>query len=304
MPSTENNISLAEENKIEPNPADGNKLTAFRYLKIILYTFLGAILIKSFFIEAYKIPTGSMENTLLPGDFIIVNKTSYSLRTPKNIPLTQVKIPSTKLFDLFSPERNDVIVFEHPGSSDIPGSDIYFIKRLVGLPGDTLLINDKQVFVNSSLLTLPESAIKGDDNSKAKGLREERIFPKNKYWNRDFYGAIIIPYKGMEIKLNAGNIAEWQSVINHDYGRKVVSVEGSVININGTPTRNYVVKKDYYFVLGDNRDDSMDSRYWGFVPADNIIGEALFIYWSWDPFNTDGSIFSSIRFGRILNLIK
>ena len=108
-------------------------------------------------------------------------------------------------------------------------------------------------------------------------------------------------------RLYARNIVEWQGVINHDYGKKVVSVEGSVININGTPTRNYIVKKDYYFVMGDNRDDSMDSRYWGFVPEENIIGEAMIIYWSWDPFNTAdgiGSFFSAVRFGRILNLIR
>lgn len=248
-----------------------------------------------------------MENTLLPGDFIIVNKTSFSLKTPNNIPLTPLKIPSIKLLDIFSPERNDVIVFEHPGSSDLSGSDVYFIKRLIGVPGDTITIENKDVFINGELLTLPELVINNDEGYKEKGYREERIFPGNKFWNRDNYGPIVVPFSGMEIKLNTGNIVEWQSVINHDYGRKVVSVEGSVININGIPARNYVVKNDYFFVLGDNRDDSMDSRYWGFVPSENIIGKALIVYWSWDPFRNEngiGNFFNSIRFGRIFNIIR
>jgi signal peptidase I len=307
LSSSENNISIQVEKQSEQDSDSENKISAFHYLKIFLYTFLIAILIKSFFIEAYKIPTGSMENTLLPGDFIIVNKTAYALTTPQNIPLTSIKIPSTKLLDFTSPERNDVIVFEHPGSADIPGSEIYFIKRLIGLPGDSIRIDDKNVFVNGSIINFPSSGIKGDEVYKRKGYREERIFPKNKYWNRDNYGPIVVPYKGMEININARNIVEWQSVINHDYGRKVVSIEGSVININGTPARKYIIKKNYYFVLGDNRDDSMDSRYWGFVPDDNIVGKALVIYWSWDPFNNGSGLdkfFSSIRFDRVLNIIR
>ncbi|QQS37085.1 MAG: signal peptidase I [Ignavibacteriales bacterium] len=305
MSTTEKDIPAYDES--DDTPGNVKRLSVFQYIRIILFTFIAAIIIKSFFIEAFRIPTGSMENTLLPGDFIIVNKTAYSFSTPNNIPLTPIKIPSVKLFNIFSPERNEVVVFEHPNSTNIPDAEIYFIKRIVGLPGDTIYIENKELFVNRQLNQMPEMGINSDDSYKEKGYREERIFPSNQYWNRDNYGPIIVPYKGMKIYLNTRNIVEWQSVINHDYGKKAVSVEGSVINIDGIPVRKYTVKNDYYFMMGDNRDDSMDSRYWGFVPEDNIIGKAVIVYWSWDPFSTEKGIagfFDSIRFSRIFNFIK
>lgn len=97
-----------------------------------------------------------------------------------------------------------------------------------------------------------------------------------------------------------------RTVIEREKGVKAVSVEGTVITIDGKPVRKYKVAKDYYFVMGDNRDDSMDSRYWGFLPEDNIIGKAVIVYWSLElPVSLDNlpAFYHSIRWNRILNII-
>jgi signal peptidase I len=107
-----------------------------------------------------------------------------------------------------------------------------------------------------------------------------------------------VPKRGDIIELTHDNIGCWGNMINRELERKTVSTEGSVITIDGTPVKNYTIRKDYYFMLGDNREDSMDSRYWGFVPSDAIIGKALIVYWSWDPF------ISIVNFNELIKSIK
>jgi signal peptidase I len=279
-----------------------------KILRPLLIAFAAAIVLKAFFIEAYKIPTGSMENTLLPGDFIIVNKAAYSISTPNNIPLTNIKIPSWQIIKYSEPMRNDVIVFEFPGlpAELKPSASVNYIKRIIGIPGDSIQLKDKQVFVNGKIFDLPMLALPGANSDKIHKLSSKRIFPQGRDWNNNTYGPVIIPVKGSTIQLNHDNIVQWEMLINREAGKKVVSIEGTVITINGTPAKSYTFKKNYYFVLGDNRDDSLDSRYWGLVPQDAIIGKAQLIYWSWDSNSTvDGitGFFSSIRFGRIFSAI-
>jgi len=281
----------------------------FRILWIILFTFFLAIFVKAFFIEAFKIPTNSMAETILSGDFVLVNKFIYSIQTPSALPFTNIKIPRLKLITFRKPERNEVIVFQFPGNQNevFPTQDITLVKRLVGLPGDNVWIVDKEVIVNNSRFEIPPKAIIKKEKSQNYGEADDRIFPSGKNWNKDYYGPIIVPKIGMKTEINPQNISNWEAIINREFGKKVVSTEGSVVMINGKPSRNYIFTKNYYFVLGDNRDQSSDSRYWGFVTEDSIIGRAEIIYWSVKStfdFSNPTEIFSSIRLNRIFRRVK
>ena len=223
-----------------------------------------------------------MENTLLPGDFILVNKTAYTISTPRLIPILNIKLPKVRLISLRRPRRNDVIVFQFPGNPNElkPVNNENYVKRIIGEPGDLLQIIDKNVYINGRRISNPQTALIDSSDIIMAGAQGKGIFPPGRRWNKDNYGPISIPYKDMTIDLNNNNIEEWRIIIDREFGRKVVRVEGTVITINDKPVRSYKFKKDYYFVLGDNRDNSLDSRYWGFVPGDKIIGKAFLIYWS------------------------
>lgn len=285
------------------------KKKLLRLFIILLVTFCLAILIKAFFLEAFKIPTNSMADTILSGDFVLVNKFTYGIQTPGALPLTNIKLPKLKLVSFNKPQRNDVIVFQFPGEQyEVSSSnDITIVKRLIGLPGDNIWIIDKEIIVNNSRLKYPAKAIIEKENSHEYGMADANIFPKGKNWNKDYYGPIVVPKKGMKIEITPRNIWEWETTINRECGKKAVSVEGSVVMINGEPSREYTFSKDHYFVLGDNRDRSSDSRYWGFVPEDLIIGRAEIIYWSLKSsfdFWKVTEIFRSIRFNRILTKVE
>lgn len=250
-----------------------------------------------------------MANTILSGDFVIVSKFAYGIKTPSFLPLINIKMSSLKLISLNVPKINDVVVFEFPSEQHevISNQNLTLVKRIVGLPGDVIRIIDKQVFVNDKHLEAPPNALIDSTYLRDYSVADERIFPKGKSWNKNFYGPIQVPKKGMKIEINPRNIFEWETTINRDLGKKAVSVEGSVITINGKPVREYSFSKDHYFVLGDNRDESSDSRYWGFVPEDLIIGRAEIIYWSVKStfdFWKVTEIFNSIRFDRIFLKIK
>ncbi|MEO8398375.1 MAG: signal peptidase I [Ignavibacteriaceae bacterium] len=305
---------MSENNSVKnlqtsESPSSFINFKAKRFIKFFLTALVLAVILKSFFIEAYKIPTGSMENTLLARDYILVNKAAYSLSTPKFIPLTSVKIPSYKLFSIVNPVRNDVVVFVFPGvfngDESIPNTN--YVKRIIGLPGDTIQIINKNVYVNNVKINFPNTLIIRGDKIKREGEFEKRIFSFGNNWNTDNYGPIVVPYKGMKIKLSPKNIKYWKLIIDNELGEKTVAEEGTVISIKGKPSREYTLEDDYYFVLGDNRDDSLDSRFWGFVPSKLIIGKAKIIYWSYDSFNSLSNIkkvIQSIRFERLFKPIR
>lgn len=279
------------------------------YLLLLVITFVLALFIRGFFLEAYKIPTGSMENTLLPGDFILVNKTAYAISTPRSIPIFNIKLPTARLISFNRPKRNDIIVFKFPGNKNelrsVNGEN--YVKRIVGEPGDLLQIIDKKIYINGRRVPNPPNALIDFRDIRMEGIAGKGIFPPGKNWNKDNYGPVLIPYKGLTIDLNPKNIREWEIIIDRELGKKTISVEGTVITINDKPVRSYKFKKNYYFVLGDNRDNSLDSRYWGFVPDDMIIGEAFLIYWSIDinkSVKNIGDFFKSIRTERLFKSVN
>lgn len=279
------------------------------YSLIVLIALLLALIIKTFFLEAYRIPTASMENTLLAGDFILVNKIVFGITTPSNLLFTNIKIPSYKFPSFRKPKRGDVIVFRFPGNRDelYPTNMYSYIKRVVAEPGDKLQIINKTLYVNDKLVQLPDNALLKSSRIRIPGEGDARIFPKGANWNEDFYGPITVPKKGMNVELTFENLNIWQNIIDRENGKRVVEIQGNSITTDGSVVSKYTIKKDYYFVLGDNRDDSMDSRFWGFVPEDFVIGKAELIYWSYDEGFNENSIFkilSGIRIDRIISRIK
>lgn len=279
-----------------------------KLLKVILFAAVIAAIIKAFVFDAYKIPTGSMENTLLIGDFIVVNKLAYTITTPRNIPFTDVYIKPYRILKYSKPEINDIIVFEYPGNKNelYPQERTNYIKRVAAGPGDTLRIDNKDVYVNGRIISPPPS-VKIDHSVRRKNSGNYPMFHSYEKWSPDFYGPLVVPSRGSLIQLDYKNIEAWGMIINREYGKKVVDVEGTVVTINGKPVKDYIFRKDYYFVLGDNRDDSMDSRYWGFVPEDYVIGEALMIYWSMSQSDDSSDLyhfFNSIRLERIFSIIE
>lgn len=276
-------------------------------LKSLILLLILLMIIKGFFIDFFKIPTGSMEKTLLIGDYIAINKLSYKFSTPHNIPLTNIDIPHIDLFNIKKPENNDVIVFEFPGQLNeyYPPYPFNYVKRVIGKPGDTVEIKDRKVYVNKVLLPNPPGNVFNTEII-GKGKKDPKLFSLGKSWNIDNYGPIRVPKKGDKIELTRENIGCWGMLINRELERKTVSTEGSVITIGGKPVKNYTIRKDYYFVLGDNRENSMDSRYWGFVSSDSILGKALIVYWSWDPFISIfnfNNLYKSIKWDRIFKTI-
>jgi len=290
--------------------------------------------------ELYIVPTGSMENTIMTGDFLAGNRFVYGMRTPEwiGIPYTDlgIYVPSLKLPSFREPKRGDVIIFKFP--RDIKQK---YVKRCVAEPGDVLQIIDKTLFIDGQPQAFPENG-KFIMSTLSESFLQQDIFLGN-LGNKDHFKTFKMPQKGDSISISPDNAKLLLHVMLLDghnlelingnkkytftmtspdelYRRKgKLSVfkpyfpEGNLLvpwsnnipkgsllidgkSINGM--NFYKVENDYYWAMGDNRDDSLDSRYWGFVPRSHIIGEALFSYFSlnlntWIP-----------RFDRIGTIIR
>ncbi len=298
-------IKSEEELKRVKTPKEKFK----EFIESLLFAGIAAFFIITFVIQNTRIPTGSMEDTILVGDFVLVNKFIYGAESPKYIPFTQVEIPHFRLPAFKDPQRKDIVVFEFPGNRDQIHADelgVNYVKRCIGLPGDTIQVINKVVYVNHKQFWIPPHIKYLDAFSNPKNVIEPRIFPRGMPWNEDNYGPLIIPKKGYTIQLDASNIEQWETTIDREYGRKVVDVNNGVVTIEGKPVISYTFKKNYYFMMGDNRDDSLDSRYWGFVPRDLVEGEAFITLFSWDrdiPFSDFFRLLGSIRPERVLLLL-
>ncbi|MFH1873871.1 MAG: signal peptidase I [Pseudomonadota bacterium] len=214
------------------------------YVEALLVAALIALFIRAFIIEAFKIPSGSMLPTLSIGDHIFVNKFIYGLR----IPFTK-----THFLQFQEPKRGDVIVFIYPVDESKD-----FIKRVIGLPGDKIRLDGSSVFVNDQLVSHKLVQVQKD--------------PQNKRWLLTDNGPVKhIPYAPDYLSYDF--LEEDNNHIEH-----LVQYEKAAWR----PTREFEVPEGHFFVMGDNRDNSADSREWGFVPAENVKGKAMFVWLSLD----------------------
>jgi signal peptidase I len=275
-------------------------------VETVLMVIAAALLLKAFVVEAFRIPSGSMANTLIEGDFLFVNKFIYGIKTPRYIPFTNIKIPRIHLPPFRHPRIGDVIVFVYPGDRDEvePREIQSYVKRCVAIAGDTLEIVNKRVFVNGREIPNPEHVKLEPITSGPPGFANPRIFPKGAPFNEDNYGPIRIPKKGDVMELTPENLVGLRVFIEREGHR--VETRGRDILIDGKVTTSYQVKQNYLFMIGDNRDNSLDSRFWGFLPEENIVGQALLIYWSWNQNLPLASAdkFRSVRWARVGTIVR
>lgn len=270
---------------------------------LILVTILNGILIASF-----VVPTGSMEDTVLTGEYLFVNKFIFGPSTPQIIPIINLPLPFYKMPPIRKPQQGDVIVFIFPGDRDQEKANefTYYLKRCVAVSGDTLNIVNDSVYVNGVQFPLPEHGkydpvpVQTDD--------AYRTFPIGKGFTRGNYGPIRIPKKGDVLPLNSESVIRWATFIRRE--GHTVDFNGSSIAIDGQPTTSYTVERDYVFGMGDNRNNSLDSRYFGFIAEQDVVGTPLIVYFSWeinDVYGNPYSIFkriSKIRWSRLGTVIR
>lgn len=272
----------------------------------LLFAAIVALLLKTFIVEAYRIPSGSMENTLQIGDFLLVNKFSYGPSTPRNIPFTNIRLPYFSLPAISEPGKGDIVIFDFPGEIEEknPPEIINYIKRLVGEPGDTVLVKNRVLYINNKEFPNPENMLVEGEIINER-YYDPKIFPRGSNWNTDFYGPVVVPKKGDVIKITAENFEMWKMLIMRE-GHSVRITADKKVFIDEKESPEYKIEKNYYFVMGDHRTNSSDSRLWGFLPRENIIGEALLVYWSWNPdipYSKFGDLLKSIRWERIAMII-
>ncbi len=375
----------------------------------IIFAVVAASIIRIFMIEAYTIPTSSMEKSLLVGDFLFVSKMSYGPKLPNTplafpfvhhtMPLTQftksyvewINWPYYRFPGFTTIKHGDVVVFNYPDGDTVAlkqqnqsyyalirqlgrervwndkfnFGDIVarpvdkrenYIKRCIGLPGDTIQIIDEVVHINSKALDFPELSqfmyqVKTDGNPinkrlisklditedvqqtetgdqvitltresaaklkqlpnvlsvekiiQPKGFWQPYIFPFDSAyaWNVDNFGPLYIPKAGATVKLTLSNLPLYSRIINA-YELNSLDVKDGKIFINGKVATSYTFKLDYYWMMGDNRHNSADSRFWGFVPVDHIVGKAVFVWLSLD--NNKSLFDGKIRWSKLFRTIK
>jgi len=242
-----------------------------------------ALLLTTFVVQGYGVPTGSMENTVMTGDMLWGNKLIYGAKSPQYFPFTNIRIPFLQLPAFAHPRTGDVVIFDWPGNRDEvrPVDHENYLKRCIGTPGDTVQLINRVVYVNHRMIPFPPNAKIETVTIYPKGYPDPEIFPKGSDFNSDNYGPIVVPKKADNIKLNAEAFQKWQIFIERE-GHSC-ELHGTSVFIDGKPVTNYTVEHDYYFMMGDNRENSLDSRFWGFVPKQSVLGKAMIVYWSWNP---------------------
>ena len=355
------------------------------WVSSIVFAIIAATIVHTYFMQPYTIPTSSLEKSLLIGDFLFVSKFHYGARTPMTVvaapmvhdslPLTKAKsflnkpqLPYFRLPGFQDIKRNEIVVFNWPVDTVrffFDKSNIHidkpidkksnYVKRCVGIPGDSLEIKNGYIFINGEKTVLPdraktqymhkvetggqqlsgtmlsrynvtEGSFQGDfymlnltDENAAKlknnpivksvtkliepkGAYNKAIFPHNEQynWTIDNYGPIYIPQEGKTVELNSKSLPFYKRIIEV-YENNNLTVNGDEIFINGKLATTYTFKQNYYWMMGDNRHNSEDARYWGYVPYDHVVGKPVFIWFSWDT-NGEG-IANKIRWERLFTTV-
>ena len=354
-----------------------NKRSSLReWADAIAFAVIAATIIRWFLIEAYTIPTPSMEKSLLVGDYLFVSKAHYGMRvpmTPVSFPFTHntlpggesksylsfPKLPYLRFPGIEDIENGDIVVFNYPRDLGHPvDKKENYIKRCVGIPGDTLSIENTQIFIDGQKQFNPEqrqylyrvytkqvnalsprrlremeiynwlgpnqegtyaiflSEERLVDIKQIKGVEkveqqlapdntfDQRIYPyyKNLAWNIDNYGPIYIPKTGDTVYFKSRKEFEiYEMPIEQYEGDNELDWRDGKVFLNGEQVEYYVFNMDYFFMMGDNRHNSQDSRYWGFVPENHIVGKALFIWFSHDKHK---GLFNGIRWSRLFTIIE
>ena len=228
------------------------------------------LILRSFLFEPFQIPSGSMMPTLLDGDFILVNKFNYGLKDP---------VTRNKFIDVGLPERGDAVVFKYPVDPRID-----YIKRVIGLPGDRIIYRNKSLYIKEACKSTDEKC-------------PEFVQVINRFTNK---------YQGVDAEegLNQFEAVMLNKTHNILNDQNSMPRTGMYFKQAGTAPDEFLVPAGHYFVMGDNRDNSLDGRFWGFVPEQNLVGQAVAIWMSFD-FERDENSFlpswipTNIRFDRI-----
>lgn len=354
-----------------------NNAMTYEWGDALWFATLAATVIRSYFIEAYTIPTSSMEKSLLVGDFLFVSKFHFGTRLPVTplafpfshniLPFTDsvpsylsfMQMPYKRLPAISAVKNNDVVVFNYPYEDGRPfDKKENYIKRCLAIGGDSIAVINGQVFVNGIAAENPEKMqfkyfVKFNENgswteksfqnmmrkydisegenlphgnldfafpliyeNKLKLEKEEGIlkvdslfskngeyqdylFPHNPKlaWSVDFYGPLYVPKAGDVVTLDSLQYSLYERVIRvYENNPDFTFVNGRFM-LGGKQIINYQFKYNYYFMMGDNRHNSADSRFWGFVPETNIVGKALFVWMSWDKNATN--VLQKVRWSRL-----
>ena len=327
----------------------------------LLFAVIVMLIVRTLIFDLFRIPTPSMEKSLLVGDYLFVSKIHYGTRLPMGIcvPFTEICLPGvtfpyTRVPGFTEVKRGEAIVFNWPAEEKPISQKMHYIKRVVGMPGETLEVRDKVVHINGE----PQPLLPGMQQQWYVYKKDQRVrlsnarltalgvdevlptanpsilrivategaveeirawpyvdrvdpaiapadagyssimYPPNLGYTPDNYGPMTIPKEGETVTLTPENWRYLEPVIRRFEGHTTQALQDGTFQIDGQPATTYTFTQDYFFAMGDNRDNSEDSRFWGFVPMTHVVGKAVLIYFSWSAED------NLPRFNRIFHFVE